>query len=100
RCAHSEPAPMPHMVAGGQSSERSIEPARINRARAGVSAFQHILPVEVRALAIRRSCRVNDRGVALFEEAPEHRHCGIENEEAIKRNRWMIAASGKRECAV
>jgi hypothetical protein len=38
--------------------------------------------------------------VALFEEAPEDRHCRIESEEAIKRNRWMIAASGKRECAV
>ena len=48
---------------GREPAERTIEPAGIGRARLVDTAFEHVLAVEMRALAIGRRSRVDDIGL-------------------------------------
>ena len=51
-------------ASGCEPAERAVEPAGVGAARLGQPAFQHVLPVEMRALAIGRRRRMHDRGLA------------------------------------
>ena len=65
-------------------AERAIEPAALGQARARQPAFQHVLAVEMRALAIGRRCRMHDGRLARLIEPVQVRHCWIEREEAVE----------------
>ena len=54
-----------HPLAPRQRFQRAVEPAGLHPARPGKTAFEHVLAVEMRAVAIRRRHRVNHRGVLL-----------------------------------
>ena len=53
----------------------------------GEAAFQNVLPVKVRALAIGSRDRVDNRRLPFAEHARENRHARIEREEGIERER-------------
>ena len=81
---------------GLEPAERAVEPARVGAARIGQSAFQHILPVEMRPLAIGRRGRVHDRGLPVPVQPMQVRHRGIEREERIERQRRGLAVEHER----
>ena len=76
-----------------EPAERAVEPAGVGAARIGQPAFQHVLPVEMRALAIGRRGRVHDRGLPGLVQPVQVRHRGIEREE---RSRAAAPASCRR----
>ena len=52
-------------AAGGlERGERAVEPSGVGRARPREAAFQHILAVEMRTLAVGRGDRMHDAGLA------------------------------------
>ena len=83
-------------VARLQRGERAVEPARIGRTRLGEAALQHVLAVEVGALAVRRGRRMHDGRRAGFVEPMQVGHRRIEGEEGIERQRRRLAVEGER----
>ena len=87
-------------VAPGHRADGPVEPARLREAGAGLAAFEDILAVEVRALAIGRGGGMDDGGAALLVKSREDRHRRVEGEEAVERDRRMLARERERERAV
>src|SRR5216684_5076739 len=52
-----------HPLASWQRFQRAVEPAGLHPARTGKAAFEHVLSVEMRAVAIGRRYRMDDSGV-------------------------------------
>jgi hypothetical protein len=73
-----------HPAAWLKRGKRPVEPARVGRARLAEPAFQHVLAVEVRALAVGRRRRMHDRGLAGLVEPVQLRHRRIESEEFVE----------------
>ena len=88
--------PPPARPAGCSESERAIEPAGVARAGLAEAAFQHVLAVEVGALAVGRRGRMHDGGRAGLVEAMQVRHRRIEREEGIERQRRRLAVERER----
>src|SRR5260370_1154740 len=83
----------------GQRHQRAIEPAGINGAGPRDAAFEHVLAVEMRALAIGRRGGVNDRCLLRLVKPMQVRHRGIEREERIERQRRCLAVEHQRAIA-
>ena len=81
---------------GGERQQRAVEPAGIDGAGPGKSALQHVLAVEVRALAIGRRGGVHDGRVLRLEETMQVRHRWIEREEGIERQRRRLTVEQQR----
>ena len=79
-----------------EPGKRTIEPAGIDGSGLGQPAFQHVLPVEMRALPIGCRHRMHDGGLAGLVEAMHVRHRGIEREESIERQRRGLATPAAR----
>jgi hypothetical protein len=79
-----------------KTRERAIEPAGIRASYSGVAAFQHVLPVEVRALAVGCRHRVHDDGLAGLIESVQVRHRRIEGKESIERQSRRLAIEPER----
>ena len=60
------------------------------------AAFQHVLAVEMRALAIGRRRRMHDRGRAGLVEPMQVRHRRVEREEGVERQRRRLAVERER----
>ena len=84
----------------GQCGERAVEPAAVRAARAGIAAFQHVLAVEMRAVAIAGGDRVDDGRLFRVIEALEGGERRVKAEPALERQRGAIARGGEREIAV
>ena len=82
-----------------QRGQRPVEPAAIDGAELGESAFQHILSVEMRALPIGRGGRMHDGGVTLLVEPVHVGHRGVEREEGIERQPRLLALERERVVA-
>ena len=83
----------------GQTGKRTIEPAVLDPADARQAAFEHVLPVEVRARAIGRVHGMNDERLAAPIEAVQLRHGAVECKEAVERQSRALAGSGQRDVA-
>ena len=81
---------------GSSARERAVEPAGVAAAGLGEAALQHVLAVEMRALAIGRGGGVHDRGLLGLVEPVQVRHRRIEREEAIERQRRRLAVEHQR----
>ena len=79
-----------------ERDERAVEPAGVGRAGLGEPAFEHVLAVEMRALAIGRRRRMHDRRLPGLVQAMQVRHRGIEREESIERQRRRLAVERQR----
>ena len=77
-------------------AERAVEPAGVDRAGLAEAAFEHVLAVEMRALAIGRGGRVHDRRLLRLIETMQVRHRRIEREERIERQRRRLAVEHER----
>ena len=78
-------AAAPDALAGGQGGERAVEPARFDESRRRHAALEHVLPVEMRALAIARRRRVHDERRLRADQPRKIGHARIEREEAVER---------------
>src|ERR1700732_758644 len=58
----------PHAVAFRQRGESAVEPAAPGEPRGGITAFEDVLAVEMRAVAIRACDRVSDGRLLLIVE--------------------------------
>jgi len=85
-----------YTVAGRETREHAIEPAGIGASHSGVAAFQHVLPVEMRALAVGRRHRVRDDGLAGFIKPVQVGHRRIESKESIERQSRRLAIEPER----
>ena len=74
-----------------QPDQRAIEPAGCNGTGPGDSAFENVLAIEMRPLAIGRCRGVHDGGLLRRVEPVQVRHRRIEREEAIERQRRRLA---------
>src|SRR5882724_11427193 len=83
-------------VARRETRKRAIEPARIRTSYSGVAAFQHVLSVEVRALAVWRRHRVHDDGLAGLIESVQVGHRRIEGKESVERQSRRFAIKPER----
>ncbi len=88
-----------HALAGGEGRDGAVEPAGIGAARALVAAFQQILTIEMRALAVGGRGRMDDRGLLLPVEPRKGLHRRMKREEAVERQRGEAALRGDRNLA-
>jgi hypothetical protein len=88
-----------HLAVRFERDQCAIEPARVDGTGPGDPALEHILAVEMRALAIGRRRRVHDRGLLCLVQPVEVRHRGIEREECIERQRLRLAIEHQRPIA-
>ena len=65
RRGRADRKPAHDALAPGQHLQRAVEPAGLHPARSGIAAFEHVLAVEMRAVAIGRRHRMNHRGLLL-----------------------------------
>ena len=70
---------------GSSARQRAVEPAGVGTAGPRKAAFQHVLAVEMRALAIGRRHRMHHDGLAGLVEPVQVRHRRVEGEEAVER---------------
>ena len=82
-----------------QRDQRAIEPAGVDGAGPRDPALEHVLAVEMRALAIGRRGGVHDRGLLRLVEPVQVRHRRIEREERIERQRRRLAVEHQRAVA-
>ena len=82
-----QPAGLCHPLAAWQICKRPVEPAGGGVAGAGETAFQYVLAVEMRAVAIAGRGGMHHRRLARLEQAREHRHRRVEREETVERQR-------------
>ena len=87
-------------LALGQSRQRAVEPAGLHLARTLKAAFEHVLPVKMRALAVAGRRRMHHCGMAGFVEPREDRHGGVDREETVERQRRVLAGERQRDFAV
>ena len=78
--ADAEPAAYRHRCAARQRRDRAIEPARADAAGPRKSAFQHVLAVEMRALAIWGGDRMHHGTLPGAIKPRKDRHRRIERE--------------------
>ena len=83
-------------AAGRKAGERAIEPAAVARRRFWQAAFQHILAVEMRALAIGRGAGMDDDRLVGGKHAMQVRHRRIEREEIVELERRRLALERQR----
>ena len=100
RRADAKAAHCRHAVAFRQRGEGTVEPAAAGKPRCGIAAFEDILAVEMRAVAIRACDRVNDGRLLLIIEPLNDRHGRIKREERIEREGRMIAGERERQRAM
>src|SRR6185437_14329294 len=74
-----------------KSKKCAVEPAGIDRTGTVDAALEHVLAVEMRALAIGRCGGVYDRSLFGLVQAMKIRHRRIECEERIERQRRRLA---------
>jgi hypothetical protein len=98
-CAGAKPAGSAR-TGTRQSAERSVEPAALRPPRTWVTALEHVLAVEMRAVAIASRDSMHDRRLLLVVEALERGKRRMGEKEAVERQRGPIAGRGKREIAV
>ena len=84
--------------AGFERRECAVEPAGIGRAGLREAAFEHILPIEMRALAIGGRDGVHDRRLARLVEAMQVGHRRVQREEAVERQGRVRA--GQQQCLI
>jgi hypothetical protein len=72
----------------------------LHPARSGKAAFEHILAVEMRALAIGGRDRMDHRGLLLAVHPREFRHRRMQREERIQHQRGVGSAGRQRDRAV
>ena len=56
---------------GGERAQGPVEPAALGAPRLRIAALQHVLAVEMRAVAVARRHRVDDRRMLLIIHTPE-----------------------------
>ena len=66
------------------SAHGAIEPAVVRRFYAGRAGLHEILRVKMRARGVGRTCRMNDRELAVVEERAERREARMQAEEAVE----------------
>jgi hypothetical protein len=91
---------VPDPLAGRQRRQRAVEPARLDEARRRHPALEHVLAVEMRAVAVAGGGRMHDDAGLLSHHARKVRHPGIEREEAVERQRRRRPVKPHRELAV
>ncbi len=79
-----------------EPGQRTVEPAAVDGAGLGQAAFQHVLPVKVGAVPIRRRDGVHQGGFPGLVETVDVRHGGIERKEAVERQRRRLAVEPQR----
>src|ERR1700690_3522407 len=84
------------VVAGRKARERAVEPASEARARLQHATLEHVLTVEMRALAILSGDCVNDDRFVCLEHAMEVRHRRIKCKEVIELQRRRLSAERQR----
>ena len=84
---------------GSASSARLSQPD-CTPARTGIAAFQHVLAVEMRAVAIGRRRRHGRPRPACRVQPREIRHRRMQAEEAVEHERRMRPVRGQRDRAV
>ena len=89
--------PLDHPLAARQRFQRAIEPAGLHAAGPGIAAFEHVLAVEMRAVAIGRRHRMDHRGMLVAIHARKFRHRRMQREERIQHDRRMRAVRGERD---
>ena len=75
-----------------EPGERAIEPPTFASARLRQAAFQEILAVEMRPLAIGRGARMDDDRLLGCEHAVQVRHRGIKRKKVVKLKRRHFVA--------
>ena len=84
----------------GKGGDGAVQPAAIGAVRPRITALQHILPVEMRTVAVAGRNGVHRERALLLIEPRECRHGRIQREEAIERKARAVAGRGKRQCAM
>jgi hypothetical protein len=74
-----------------QRHQGAVEPAGIGETGPGDAALEHVLAVEVRAIAIGRGGGVDDASLPCLVKPVQVRHGGIEREERIERQCRCLA---------
>ena len=82
-----------------QLDQRAVEPAGVDGAGPRDAALEHVLAVEMRALAIGRRGGVDDGRLLRLVEPVQVRHRRIEREEAVERQRRRLAVEHQRAIA-
>ncbi len=93
------PAARIDALAGFDRAQRAVEPAGVDVARPRQTAFQHVLAVEMRTLAIRRRRRMHDDRLSLAVEPMQVRHRRVEREEIVEHERRRLALRRQRRFA-
>ena len=86
----------PARPSGASVVEGAVEPAGFRGARPQHAAFEHVLAVEMRALAIGRRGRMHDGGGAGSVQPMQIGHRRVEGEEGIERQPGRCALQGER----
>ena len=86
-----------HPLAFRQAFQRAVEPAGLHPARPGKTAFEHVLPVEMRTVAVRRRHRVNHRRLLLAIHPRKFRHRRMQRKEIVERQRRVRPARRQRD---
>src|SRR5262249_56320224 len=73
-----------------ERGEHAVEPAGVRVARPCEPALQHVLAIEMRALAIRRCGSMDDDRMTLAVKPMQVRHRRVEREEAVERKSWRL----------
>ncbi len=91
-------AQRPSRPAGGrQQRDGAIEPAAVCAAGTGIAALQHVLPVEMRTLAIAGRRRVDEQRAFLAIKARKIGHGRMQHEEAVERKPGALALARQRQ---
>ena len=76
--------------------ERAVEPAGVGPAGPRQAALEHVLAVEMRALAVGRRRRMHDGRLAGLVQPVQVGHRRIEREEGVERQRRRLAVERER----
>ena len=82
-----------------QREQRAVEPAGVDPSGLRDPALEHVLAIEMRALAIGRRGGVHDGRLLRLVEPMQVRHRRIEREEAVERQRRRLAVEHQRALA-
>ena len=86
-----------HPLAFRQAFQRAVEPAGLHPAGPGKAAFEHVLPVEMRTVAIRRRHRVNHGRLLLAIHPRKFRHRRMQRKEIVERHSRVRPARRQRD---
>ena len=73
-----------HPLAFRQAFQRAVEPAGLHAPWPRKAAFEHVLPVEMRTVAIRRRHRMNHGSLLLAIHPREFRHRRMQRKEIVE----------------